>query len=231
MKTWFLLLFICFGGMSVAQSQGIKPVVPRKHFTFYFAPAGMQVTELGNMNTQLKANGYAPLTQNHYLLGAGFVFRYPKRALMLFDFNFGNIPNTRYGQKTTANLYGLCLGLGYEVIKNKRVSTFPYAGLGSSSLIINASKTDAGITQFNNYLGASPDGIQFKAFSANVKLGWQFDYSVALPSSHGKKIAIALNTGYSLPIATQWAQRNGKSLDDAPSVNIGGWYAKLMVGI
>ncbi|MFN8358031.1 MAG: hypothetical protein U0Y10_26450 [Spirosomataceae bacterium] len=234
MKTTFSLQLTLLAGLlsfSTSWAQDVKPIVPRKHFTFYLTPVGFQITDIQQMNNLLTTNGYVPLTNTHYLLGAGFVFRYPNRALMICDFNFGNVPNTRFGQKTNANLYGLCIGFGYEVIKNKRVSSFPYAGFGSSSLHVNASKNDISANQFNNYLSADPDGILFRAFAANVKIGWQFDYSLPLPKTDGKKIAVALNVGYSLPISTRWAQRNGQPLENVPDVNVGGFYSKFMIGL
>lgn len=232
-KAYLLLVVFTLGYMSfcIAQdSTKIKPVVPRKHFTFYFSPLGFQLTNLQALNQTLQSKAYAPLTESQHFYNAGFVFRYPGKMLIYSDITYGNVPNNKNAQKTAAQLYGLNLGFGYEAIRHAVWSAFPYLGVGSNSLLISATKQDIPATQFNDYLGSPPDQIQFSVASTNLKMGWQFNRFVTIGRQPIQKMVLSLNVGYSAPLRTRFAQRNGRPLADAPQVNIGGFYGKIMLG-
>lgn len=120
----FCILF--FSAMAQAQTKESDPVT-----RYFFHSHGISFQKFENLNKRIVSNPqYAPLKNSTGTLQFG-LFAERKKLITAYSLNVGSSLSGKKDTKSTATSFlGLSADVGYAIFKTKRVSLYPFAGLG-----------------------------------------------------------------------------------------------------
>lgn len=186
-----------------------------------------QQINIGNLNNVLTANGYGNISTTQLAWGGGgnFVFN----NFMIGGEGAGFIGSRTSNGFNSMNLkggYGF-LNVGYAFSADKKGIFYPMIGAGLAGFDMYVRKKDAN-ANFEDQIN-SPSGsavINAGGFVLNAQLAYQHFFFFEGKSG----ILLGLKAGYRYSPSSWNMDINGNRLNNAPAVNMNGFYAGIIIG-
>jgi len=195
---------------------------------YFFGSLGYQQPEIDNLNKVLTDNNFPSVTNSLISMDLSVIYKRGKH-------NFsGEISVSSPWTSKTNNLNNesmlsvrsTIISYGYDIVSNQRLFIFPFIGFSSNvgSLKLSNSKIES--TDFGTTLLSFNNQNSYSVSTAAFVVGLQGNYNVC------KRLVMGLKLGYNFsPVSTSlWRMENGNTLDNGPSVNVGGFYSRVSIG-
>ncbi|HEX8791309.1 MAG TPA: hypothetical protein VF765_10205 [Polyangiaceae bacterium] len=191
---------------------------------------------VGAFDAPLRASGYGMLPRT--FMGGGFaldfsIARWRFEVPMLYT--VASAPSLVDSSSVGAAVGDVSIDFGYDVVRYGDFTAFVLGGLGVSALMIDTRDAHWTWVADRTHAGSDVNTVEDDAFVLGLQLGLQ--QVVPLSNSRDKgawALYLGLRGGYRQEIAdVGWVTSNGdsKSVGGLPSVDVGGGWAALSIGI
>jgi hypothetical protein len=200
------------------------------------ALVGGRRLSVGAFDAPLRASGYGALPRT--FMGGGFaidfsVARWRFEIPMLYT--VASAPSLVDSSSVGAAVGDVSIDVGYDVVRYGDFTAFVLGGLGVSSLMMDTRDPHWSYIATRTQVGSDVSTVEDDAFVFGLQLGLQ--QVVPLSNSRDKgswALYLALRGGYRQEVADfGWVTSgsNSTSVSGLPSVDVGGPWAALSIGI
>lgn len=193
---------------------------------------GFNAPQLNTFNTVLANEGLPQFKEFYFTRGGGFYTTFPNVKLAtLFNFStFSGTKNTG-NQSTWLRSSQVGTSLGFLLKNTDKFQVIPYGGLVYSFFGARVTSNNVNSIPFNSYFSGSPNQyhVAVNQFMGNV--GLHISKIGIGNNGISKKTVIGFRTGYFIPAGKGKWTSNENELTNGPSVNTGGFYAALILGL
>lgn len=194
---------------------------------------GLQMPDFNELNKILAANDYALLEETDLSFGVGFAFRKRNVIIQADAYRYTQCIDTEDPEICSHFIAtGLGLSAGYDFLKNEKFDFYPLIGVSYDYGHLSISDNEITQTQFNNYISTRNQSEMIK-INYSLHIGLQFDFLPVLCKNTGERWILGIRTGSYFPLLkNDWYMHEKEiELEDGPEINIGGTYAKLILGV
>ncbi|MBN2829362.1 MAG: hypothetical protein JXR56_03455 [Candidatus Cloacimonetes bacterium] len=186
---------------------------------FGWFESGIQLTDLENLNNELKTVYGTDLNETFITYGGGG-FGVMKN-LMIGGEGKGFQTNSASGNNTSITItggYGL-FDVGYVVYHNRKLSVFPKIGFGAGGLTLETADKDS---EFGDALSlGSTSTMTYDTYLLDAGFGLLYQVSNWM---------LGLRAGYLYALSDDKWVAAEVDLDKGPAINLTGLYVKLTIG-
>ncbi len=219
-------IFLCTPIGAQEVTKGVKKGGGRGYFLL-----GGTIIDIKNLNLRLENKGYPKLSGNFISLGGGGHGIIGKVII-------GGEGHGLIGRKTTSGSYETSIGasygffkLGYIVYSAKRLSFYPFLGLGGGGISLEIVKRETA-PSFDDVLDNPKRSTKLSTGSFLLNLALGIDYLLKLGGNEEGEggLVFGLHIGYTFaPIKGNW-EMDGIDISGGPEIGITGPYIRLMIG-
>jgi len=219
----FILLYISLFSLTLFSQD--KP----KSNWYFFGSLGYQNLEIDNLNKVLTDNNFPSVMNSLVSMDFSVIYKKGKHNFS-YDFYVSSPWTSKINNLNNESVLttrGGIASYGYDIISNQRLFIFPFVGFSVNSGLLNLSNSKIVRTDdFETTLLSFNNKNSYSVSTAAFVVGLRGNYNIC------KRLVMGLKLGYNFsPVSTsQWTMENGNTLNNGPSVNVGGFYSRVSIG-
>jgi hypothetical protein len=201
--------------------------INRKQFHGYF---GIQVPDIGDLNSNLGANNYPQFKENIFSVGLGMVQMTKKKVVFQQELNVYS--QTKSNDSVSSSLRSISFGqslFGYSYVQNERFQMYSLLGITYFNSTVKVSKEISSGTSFNGYSSGIGNQVEMTTNNFVLNVSTHFNYSIKLPKTNNCLI-LGIRAVYYIPFENSKWMTGKTELSNAPSFNPGGYAVNFVLG-
>ena len=219
-----LVVLLCISLFSVSLFSQDKP----KSNWYFFGSLGYQKPEIDNLNKVLIDNNFPSLTNSLISMDLSCIYKRSKHNFSgeisissPWDSKINNMNN-----ESMLSIHSIILSYGYDIVSNQRLFIFPFIGFSSNVGSLKLSNSSIESKDFNTTLLSYNHQNSYSVSTPSFVIGLQGNYNIC------KRFVMGMKLGYNFSSnsTAQWMMENGNTLNNGPSVNLGGFYSRISIG-
>lgn len=195
---------------------------------YFFGSLGYQQPEVDNLNRVLTDNNFPDVTNSLISMDLSCIYKRGKHNFSgevsvssPWDSKINSLNN-----ESMLSIRSTIFSYGYDIVSNQRLFIFPFIGFSSNLGSLKLSNSTIESKDFRTTLLSFNNQNSYSVSSASFVFGLQGNYNIC------KKLVMGLKLGYNFsPTSTTlWTMENGNTLNNGPTVNVGGIYSRISIG-
>lgn len=232
-KTHFLILTVVFLFIKIGNTYSQSDYADDYQRFTISANFAVQLAEYGELNNKLAEKGFSKFNQINFLTSGDFCIYYPKPKLSVHAnvSGYSQVINQQNNISTSLKNTGIGVLLGYTFFSDKKIQLVPQIGTQFSWLNLDITSDIAENSTFTNYFSGDANQYGMTASNLLANVGILAKTSFLINENFSNKLVVGIKTGYSMPVLKTIWTVNEKTLNDGPTINPGGFYAGVVVGV
>jgi len=231
-----LIGLLMISGLSAFAQEAPKPKTgtntnPDDKWMMSSFSVGISFQKFDHLNSRISNfPQYKQLKDQAAIITLGSLNQY-KGFVSGMDLSLGSSMSGHRGKKSSSiNFAGASLDFGYDVLPNKRILLYPFAGLEWEFYRAKYFKDNSG-TDFDDVAGSSAIQNSIRPFFLNNNwFGWRVGLGVVVKAPNGKD-AVGIKAGFTRSFTDRgWKSENNQTLGNSPSDYLQRGFVSLVFG-